>query len=108
MTETEPGTILVPRKPYFFHTGMINPRVLHQEYRKKILELLLKAKEPMNPPKIAELTGMSELTASRTCFELACEGKLKYFQIGPSKAFVINLDQIPNMLNESKLEVKKA
>jgi hypothetical protein len=92
----------------FFKEGMKNPRVLHQEYRKKIIDLLMKAKQPMTPPKIAEVLGMCELTASRTCFELSCEGKLKYFTIGGSKAFVVNLDAVAEMVNESKLEVKKA
>jgi len=97
-----------PKRYPFFHEGMQNPREIHQQYRKKIIDLLMKSKQPMTPPKIAEALGISELTASRTCFELSCEGKLKYFQIGASKAFVINLDVISEMVNESKLEVKKA
>jgi hypothetical protein len=92
----------------FFKEGMRDPRALHQEYRKKIIDLLMKSKQPLTPAKIAEAIGMCELTASRTCFELSCEGKLKYFQIGASKAFVVNLDAVTEMVNESKLEVKKA
>jgi hypothetical protein len=97
----------VERRYPFFKEGMRDPKVLHQEYRKKIIDLLMKSKQPMTPSRIAEVLGMCELTASRTCFELTCEGKLKYFTIGCSKAFVINLDAITEMVNSSKLEVRK-
>lgn len=90
----------------FFKEGM-DPRAIHQEYRKKILDLLIKSEKPLNPSKIAEILGMAGVTASKTCFELSCEGKLKYFVIGGIKCFAINLDSVTEIVNSSKLEVRK-
>jgi hypothetical protein len=49
----------------FFKEGM-DPRALHQEYRKKILDLLMRSEKPLNPSKIAETFGMAGVTASKT------------------------------------------
>ena len=79
---------------------------LHQVYRKRILELLIKKAKPMNIEMVIEETDISWPTATQILQELALEGKLRYFKVGNSKIFEINTEGLAGLVNDAELEVK--
>ncbi len=85
----------------FFKPGM-NPHAIHLEYRKRVLELLFNAKEPMSSAKVAEKCGISLPTAYKILHELALEGKLTYHVVGPSKVFQINIPALTELASVKK------
>lgn len=86
----------------FFKEGM-NPHAIHLEYRRKVLELLLKCREPMSSAKVAEKCEISLPTAYKILHQLALEGKLRYNVVGPCKVFEIN---IPALTELASIEEK--
>jgi predicted ArsR family transcriptional regulator len=80
----------------FFKEGM-NPMAIHKEYRKRVLELLLKSDEPMSSAKVAEKCGISLPTAYKILATLALEGKLKYTQVGVAKVYQINIPALTEL-----------
>jgi len=101
MTEEEPRKLRFP----FFKEGM-NPKMLHQEYRVKLLDMMLSDKQTVwTMTSVSEKLGCCEYTASKLLTELAMEGKLIFQQVGSSRVFQINEKRLAEMLNN--IEARK-
>jgi predicted transcriptional regulator len=92
----------------FFQEGM-NPLKIHQEYRVKVIELLIKEKKPLNITQVSETIEIAWATADKILNELSREGKVRTFKMGTSNCFEISLSGITEMLSNPdvhKVEVK--
>jgi hypothetical protein len=83
----------------FFKEGM-NPFQIHQDYRKKVLNLLMKERRPLNISNVSEMLDIAWITAQKILSELTLEGKLRTFRVGNSYCFEINLPGVTEMLSD--------
>jgi hypothetical protein len=90
----------------FFQQGM-NPLQIHQDYRVKVLNLLINEKKPLNVTQVSESLEIAWATADKILNALTSEGKVRAFKLGTSKCFEISFSVITEMLsNPNVVQIK--
>lgn len=91
----------------FFKEGM-NPFKIHQDYRKKVMALMMKERRPLNPSNVSQILDISWITAQKILAELTLEGKLRTFKMGYANCYEINVSGISEILSHPDISQKKA
>lgn len=77
----------------------MNPIKIHQDYRMKVLDLLIKEKKPLNVTQVSDALTIAWATSDKILSALVSEGKVSAFKMGTSKCFEISLSAITEMLS---------